>query len=124
MKNPERICIAIAVFCILALAWMAWTAGSAKADGACKSLQDFKSGIMPKMPPGSTLSSIEPKSIPAFVKMFNALPPASNLEGDEVEIVTIPNDQNHVVLLFNKGCFVVFQRVNPSTFEMLIGAES
>ena len=96
----------------------------ANAQTQCHTLADFKELIAPQMLAGATITPLPVKDIPAFLIKFNANPPPSQYEADDIEIVTIPADMNKVVVVFNAGCFQTYQRVTVTTFQMLMGDPS
>ena len=58
-----------------------------EAKAQCLTLPSFKVDVLPQMPPNTTVTPLLTKDIPDFLKRFNASPPPSQFEADDVEIV-------------------------------------
>lgn len=78
----------------------------ARAETCAVKAADIVEGTLSRLPSGSILQVLKGEEAAAFVSAYNALPPASQFEGDEVYLFRIFGGPIVLVNIARAGCLV------------------
>ena len=78
-------------------------AQTAHADDNCRTEAQVRSDLS-KAFPNAIVSTIADADVPAFLKGFNAEPPASDAHADRVVIISLDGNPIIYVVFFERGC--------------------
>ena len=125
MKNPFRtieiiligLCFFILIFIMLVLPARAET---------CQTVDELKQKVLPLIDKGfgsATMAAIPLPLVANALKAYNAEPPASNWDADEMQLIITADQNASFMFLFKNGCFVNGARLSSTALNTIIGID-
>ena len=92
----------------------------AHAETSCTTYKKFEAEAHVFMPQAIIADMTEAQS-QIFLKVWNAVPPETNLEADQISVVSDNGKPNVLILFFNRGCMARMVAMPHAAFNLLVG---